>query len=285
MGVIKKIFYRGTILDKPSFRNFFLDMEENIHIHYRDLRIELSRGEFEDICSIFRKQSSELQAIIDEKNYQDGKLANANQEDVRIWTESRLNYELKYHPQRLSIEACSDGYHLHFRNIKLLMNDNEFRQLVKIFSEIDVDSPVAENYEEVLSLIELNDVDFVLDSGNVPGQLLALAVAKYHLPKVRDIFGQIGFTSDPQPGAVHYNGASLKVVVREDKGKTPMDYKRLRGLEKTERLIPYLTRKGEAIDPNELNNIKCQVLDMLAAMEKEQPTFVMADLYSWLYSP
>jgi len=49
-------------------------MEENIHIHYRDLRIELSRGEFEDICDAFRKQSQELQTIINEKNYQDGKL-------------------------------------------------------------------------------------------------------------------------------------------------------------------------------------------------------------------
>ena len=86
MGVIKKILYRGDILGRPRHRNLFLDMEENIHIHYRDLRIELSRGEFEDIAGAFFKQSQELQAVIHEKNYQDGKLPNANQDDVRIWT-------------------------------------------------------------------------------------------------------------------------------------------------------------------------------------------------------
>ena len=79
-------------------------MEENIHIHYRDLRIELSRAEFEEIAGIFVKQPQELQAVILERDYQDGKLPNANQDDVRIWTESRLQHEVKYHPQRFALE-------------------------------------------------------------------------------------------------------------------------------------------------------------------------------------
>lgn len=66
-------------------------MEENIHIHYRNLRIELSRVEFEEFTAAFGKQSAELLNIIRERNYQNGQLPNANQEDVRIWTESRLD--------------------------------------------------------------------------------------------------------------------------------------------------------------------------------------------------
>jgi hypothetical protein len=196
MGVIKKTLYRGNILGKPRHRNLFLDMEENIHIHYRDLRIELSRGEFEDIASAFAKQAAELQAIIEEKKYQDGKLPNANQEDVRIWTESRLKHEVKYHPQRFSLEECGDGYHFHYRNYKLLIDQDEFRQIARLFASLDLDGPYASSYEDVLALLEANDVDFTLDAGNVPGEVLAIAVAQHHVPKIRDIFNNIGFAAE-----------------------------------------------------------------------------------------
>ena len=129
MGVIKKTLFRGQLLGKPRHRHLFLDMEENIHIHYRDLRVELSRDEFEDFVETFSKQSTELGGIIQEKNYQDGKLANTNQEDVRIWTESRLKHDIKYHPQRFSLEECGDGYHFHYRNLKILIDKEEFYQI------------------------------------------------------------------------------------------------------------------------------------------------------------
>ena len=53
MGVIKKLLFKGESLAKVRHKNLFLDMEENIHIHYRDLRIEFSRLEFEEFCKIF----------------------------------------------------------------------------------------------------------------------------------------------------------------------------------------------------------------------------------------
>ena len=142
-------------------------MEENIHIHYRDLRIELSRAEFEDISRIFARQSQELQTIIEEKKYQDGKLPNANQEDVRIWTESKLPNEVKYHPQRVSIEECGDGYHFHYRNYKLLIDRDEFRALASLFRLLELDQPYASTYEDVAELLEANDVDFEMGAGSV----------------------------------------------------------------------------------------------------------------------
>lgn len=286
MGVIKKVLYRGQILGKPRHRNFFLDMEENIHIHHRDLRIELSRGEFEDICAAFGKQSKELLAIIQEKEYQDGKLANANQDDVRIWTESQLKHEVKYHPQRFSIEACSDGYHFHYRNYKLLIDEAEFRQLVKLFKYIDVDAPCAATYTEVLELLEANDLDFVQDAGNVPDKILSIAVASYHLPKVREIFKLIGFTQEAQQGLVCYQGPLLKVLVATDKKRSILDYRHLRGLNQTERLVDFLTHQGAGMEPNLLNRIKCQVLDLYYALKaSQQPMPVETDMQLWLWSP
>lgn len=285
MGVIKKMFYRGNVLSKQRHQHFFLDMEENIHIHYRDLRIELSRSEFEDICDAFRKQSQELQAIIDEKNYQDGKLPNANQDDVRIWTESLLKHNVKYHPQRFSLEECSDGFHFHYRNYKLLFDEAEFRQIAKLFKNLDLDSPYATTYDEVLELLEANDVDFVLDAGNVPGEVLCIAVAKYHFPKIREIFKQIGFTLDAQQYEHRYQGSMLKVVAKVNSQLSASDYRRIRGYSETERLLDFLSRNAADIDPNVLNRIKCQVLDLYFSLNSGSKLNVETDQQLWLYSP
>lgn len=285
MGVIKKMLYRGNLLGKQRHNHFFLDMEENIHIHYRDLRIELSRGEFEDICEAFRKQSQELQIIINEKNYQDGKLPNANQDDVRIWTESQLKHDVKYHQQRFSLEECSDGFHFHCRNYKLLFNETEFRQIARLFKNLDVDSPCASTYDEVLELLEDNDVDFTLDAGNVPGEILAIAVAAYHFPKIREIFKLIGFTLDAQKYEHIYQGAALKVVAKVNTRLSTLDYKRIRGNKETERLVDFLSRNAIGIDPDALNRIKCQVLDLYFALSTGQKMNVDINQQSWLYAP
>lgn len=285
MGVIKKVLYRGHILDKPRHRHFFLDMEENIHIHYRDLRIELSRSEFEDICDAFGKQSKELLSIINKTSYQDGKLPNANQDDVRIWTESLLKHDVKYHPQRFTLEECSDGFHLHCRNYKLLFDEAEFRQIVKLFKNLDVDSPCAATYDEVLELLEDNDVDFTLDSGNIPGEVLHIAVAKYHFPKIMEIFKLIGFTLDAQKFEHHYQGPLLKVVAKVNNTLSALDYKRIRGYNETERLVDFLTRNATTIDPDALNQIRCQVLDLYFSLSTGQKLNVELDQQLWLYSP
>ena len=284
MGVIKKILYRGNILGEPRHRNFFLDMEENIHIHYRDLRIELSRGEFEDIVSAFVKQSAELMAIIEEKRYQDGKLANANQEDVRIWTESRLKHEVKYHPARLSLEECGDGYHFHYRNYKFLIDPPEFRQLVCLFKSLNLDTAYASSYDEVVELLEANDVDFLLDAGNQPDKNLVIRAAKYHLPKIRDIFNYIGFTEETESRPKRYVGPQLTVEVRTETTWSSIDYRRMRGFNRVGLLVDHLARFRAEMNAYQINYIKCQVLDLYCALNSENQPDVETNPWLWLYS-
>jgi Ser/Thr protein kinase RdoA (MazF antagonist) len=285
MGVIKKILHRSNMLGKPRHRNLFLDMEENIHIHYRDLRIELSRGEFEDIVNAFGKQSEELLAVIRDKNYQDGKLPNANQEDVRIWTESRLNHEVKYHPQRFSLEECGDGYHFHFRNYKLLIEEAEFKQIVQLFKSLDVDGPYASSYEEVLALLEANDIDFILALGNVSGEILSITVAQHHIAKIKDIFEYIGFIPETQGAERYYRSSKLTVVVKVDNQRTALDYKRIKSNKSIGQLAEYLAKNAVNIDSGLLNEIKCQVLDLYYALKSGQSLAVETDPQTWLYAP
>lgn len=285
MGVIKKVLYRGNILGKPRHQNLFLDMEENIHIHYRDLRIEMSRAEFEDFAATFRKQSTELQAIIEQKDYQDGKLPNANQDDVRIWTESRLKHEVKYHPRRFSLEECGDGYHFHYRNYKLLIDADEFEQIARLFRNMEIDGRYAATYDEVLALLEANEVDFVLESGNLPGEVLAIAVAHYHIPKIKEIFRYISFAASTEGRALHFSHDALTVIVCASKQKSAQEYRRLRSMSSTCRLADHLSRNGAAINADELNRIKCQVLDLYYVLEKGGSATVDTEPQVWLYAP
>ncbi|WP_152555140.1 phosphotransferase enzyme family protein [Desulfonatronum thiodismutans] len=284
MGVIKRLLFSGDLLNTPRHRNMFLDMEENIHIHFRDLRLELSRGEFEDIVAVFTRQSRELLALIRENEYQDGMLPNANQEDVRIWTESRLRHDVKYNPRKLSLEECGDGYHLHYRNYKILIDPDEFRALVQAFKDIDLDTPYASAYHEVEDLLRANEIDFMLSAGNQPGKVLAISVAKHHLAKVRDIFGYIGFAKEKRDKEVRYIGPRLTVVVTDDVQYTARDYKRINGLSRTERLVDFLSRNSAVINPDELNLIKCQVLDLYSALVSGKSLHVETDPQLWLYA-
>jgi Ser/Thr protein kinase RdoA (MazF antagonist) len=282
MGVIKRVFFRGNILSRPKHRNLFLDMEENIHIHYRDLRIEMSRAEFEEFSATFLKQQAELQEIIEQKQYQDGKLPNANQEDVRIWTESRLRHDVKYHPQRFSLEECGDGFHFHYRNYKLLFDRDEFVQIARVFAAADADAPYPSGYEDVLALIEDNDVDFSFAAGNVPGETLSIAVARYHLPKIKDIFRYIGFDGASEGGVLQYGNGRLVVRVEVSRRSDALEYRRLRGIGHTGRLVDHLARQGARMDPDELNRVKCQVLDLYYALQTGAGITVETDPQLWL---
>ncbi len=285
MGVIKKILYRGEPLGQPRHKNLFLDMEENIHIHYRDLRIELSRAEFEEITSIFQKQSAELLAVIKEKNYQDGKLPNANQDDVRIWTESRLKHEVKYHPQRFSLEECGDGYHFHYRNYKLLIDPGDFREIVNLFRTLEIDAPYAQTRDSVLQLLHDNDIDFMMDGGNVAGEVLAIAVAQHHLPKVRDICKYIGLVQESKGEDCIYCGPSVKLIAKPDRRFSSLDYKRMRGVASTEGLINYLAANSAQMKAVDINHVKCQVLDLYYALISGKALNVDLDPQMWLIAP
>jgi Ser/Thr protein kinase RdoA (MazF antagonist) len=284
MGVIKKVIFRGHILAKPKHKNLFLDMEENIHIHYRDLRIELGRAEFEEFAATFLRQAAELGAIIRERNYEDGKLPNANQEDVRIWTESRLRHDIAYHPRRLSLEECGDGYHFHYRNYKLLLDPEEFRQLAAVFAAVDPAGGYARTYAQVLELLEENDIDFVYAPGNAPDEVLSIAVARYHVPKVKEIFRYIGFAAGGADGSFEFISDSLRVLVQTAKTLGAGDFRRFRALSGTERLVDFLARCAPATDSNEINRIKTRVLGLYHTILQGSGVTVETDPQLWLYA-
>lgn len=284
MGVIKRILHRDSTLSRPRHRNLFLDMEENIHIHYRDLRIELSRGEFEELVHTFSLQSAELLKIIHRNDYKDGKLPNANREDVRIWTESRLSCDVAYNASRFSLEECGDGFHFHYRNYKILIDQEDFKSIVNILKSIDVDGKYASSYHEVLELMEINDLDFVLGFDDAPGTILSLNVAEHHFSKACSILEYIGFVRQPDSPVHRFQGSELNVVITIDKKRSSSDFKQIRSYSGSMSLVDYLRSVRTDISPDELNRIKCQILDVYYSLSSGKMTSVELNPYLWLYA-
>jgi len=282
VGVINKLLFRGGFLSKPRHRNLFLDMEENIHIHYRDLRVELGRAEFEEFAKIFKVQSAELLGIIWEKRYEDGKLPNANQDDVRIFTESRLKKPVKYHPQRVSIEACSDGYHLHYRNYKILIDEADFRGLIEAFRALEPDAPDAATHREVLELLVGNDIDCLRSPRDAEPNLLGLLSAPHHTRKIRNVLENIGFTR-PDPKYRRYFKENLEVVVETLAERPPAGYGMWSGQPRMGSLVSRLLEIDPARDQAELNYLKCQVVDAYLGLRKKTLHNIDTDFKNWMY--
>jgi len=288
MGVIYKMLTRNEGLKKPKHRNLFVDMEENIHIHYRDLRIELSRKEFEDFAATFKTQSAELLKIINERNYLDGVLPNTNQKSVTIWTDSRLPNPVKYHPQRVSIEECSDGYHLHMRNYKLLFDREDFITLKDAFAASNLDSAYAGTPHEIAELLEANHVHYAWtdpdSSTQLDGQQYGqFIVAQYHELKIRGIFTGIGMTRELQ-GSIHRYGKEGLILDISLSTNTSLfaDKVQHKGGSVVQ-LTEYLARE-RPLDPDLLNAIKARVLDTFSLVRNsETPPAINLSYRSWVF--
>jgi Ser/Thr protein kinase RdoA (MazF antagonist) len=138
MGITTYLFHESNDLEAQKFNMFFLDMGENIHFHYRDLRIELSVGEFKELAELFALYSQSVLEQID-AGYQDGVLANTNEAGTlkTFWDkEKKITCPVKYHEQRLVIEETKDGYHLHIRNYKILLRKESFVNFVRAVAPI-----------------------------------------------------------------------------------------------------------------------------------------------------
>lgn len=282
MGVITKLLYRGQDLQVAPFRNLFVDMEENIHIHYRDLRIELSRLEFEDIVKTFTTQSKELLAIIHEKNYEDGKIPNSNQEDVRIWTDSRLPTPVKYHPQRISIEECTDGYHLHLRNYKFLFSHEDFKSFYNAILSIDLNQAYAKTGDEILQLFEDNEMDFVVKKYNQQDNTISIIAAQYHVSKIRTICEKIGMIKSGTSKNYQFKNDNVTIDVLSGSKSLVYQTRKSQSLKSSSLLVAYLL--NNSIDNDTLNHIKTQALELFSyAKQCEKTPDVDLNYLNWTY--
>lgn len=222
MSATIKQFYRGEDLAPTDHRDMFLEIDEGIRIHYRELQLELSVKEFEDFVATLKQQSDKVLDVIQKTNFEDGKSFGVNGEEFRIWAGSQLKHPIAHHPQRVSLEECSDGYHLNYRNYKILLDEKGFGALKRAFASADSEGPVASTFEELAELFEINGIRFeVLDEGEVgtgSRDVHRIAVSEHDASKTRAVMAGIGMEGRLKEDSVIYSkkGLAIELIVNEN---------------------------------------------------------------------
>ncbi|MBU0665082.1 MAG: phosphotransferase [Proteobacteria bacterium] len=272
-------------MEKQKFDMFFLDMGENIHFHYRDLRIELSVGEFKELAELFKVYSQDVLEEI-QAGYNDGVLANTNEAGTlkTFWDkEKKLTFPVKYNEQQLALEETKDGYHLHIRNYKILLRKESFTHLVKAIAPI---LPLLESdtlKRDPVQLLKENELATKLISRlQTEGhEEIVLEVSDIYRNKAGQVLNAIGYSFDSvQDGkTVYVKDGSIVFLVPPGYALSkisPSDVSTDVSLD----LSAFLTRCGHELDAVQLNQLKLKILLLLKMAEKgEIRPFRLQDLY------
>lgn len=113
-------------------RGIWSDLCENIHLHYRNLRLDFSVKEWAAFCSAINNIQKGIEFSIEDKKYREGDPNFLLQVQYNV----PLNSDSKYYPNRSVIEIQRDNtVHFHYRDIRLHWTSDEFEAIAKQFKE------------------------------------------------------------------------------------------------------------------------------------------------------
>lgn len=140
MGAIKKILSNRELPERELHNSrLFVDLSENIHIHHREIRLMFGKEEFFEFTGIIKESAKEVKRYLKkhpeykEMEVFDGLMVAGGVERQRTpLKKSPKPHESKYFPNRLQIELQEekviDSIHIHYRDYRLVMNIETFRQ-------------------------------------------------------------------------------------------------------------------------------------------------------------
>ena len=138
MGDVKKILAIETNENRECGNRLAMDISENIHIHFRDLRLEFSRSEWETFSAFIEESRAKAKPILDE------------------WTEGVYGTEFHWQtntldlqghsvygggwkedgpdPKRWKIELQHNGiYHIHYHDMRIELDAVAFSKFCSMF--------------------------------------------------------------------------------------------------------------------------------------------------------
>lgn len=219
MSTTIKVIYNNEDLVLPDHRDMYIEVDDLVHLHYRDLRLDFGRKEFEDFVGTFRKLTDSLLEIISKTDCKDAPVDDFDGAQYKIWSSSPLKNPA---PGRVALVEGNDGYHLKYRNYDLLLDEKAFRTLKNAFSSCDAEMPMASTFDELLALFKLNRVRFSVQNSDTPagGAHAAhkLVMREDSAAKARAIMAGIGMEGRLRVDKVIYtkNDLVVELVSEED---------------------------------------------------------------------
>jgi len=147
MGAIKKILSEKELPDRELHNSrLFVDLSENVHIHFREIRLMYGVEEFFEFTDIIKESAKEVKKYLKkhpkykEQEVFDGLLvAGGVKRQVTPLQKSPEPHQSKYFNNRLQIELQEeqviDSIHIHFRDYRLVMNFDTFRTFAQGMKE------------------------------------------------------------------------------------------------------------------------------------------------------
>lgn len=110
MGEVRKKIFENNNLSNFMFNNrLAIELCENVHLHYRDMRLEFSSEEFLLLLRVFASLNR-------------GEIRNFNYSNTAfksLFTENILPDKTEFN-NRLVVEEQDQGhYHIHYRNMRI----------------------------------------------------------------------------------------------------------------------------------------------------------------------
>lgn len=111
MGQIKKII-KTAVVPEPLFNTrLVVELCENVHVHYRNIRLEFDKNEFLILLDAFKQINAD---DVTQFKFGSDKYKNLVQKTLPPTTEFNA---------RLQIEEQVEGhYHIHYRNLRIECN-------------------------------------------------------------------------------------------------------------------------------------------------------------------
>lgn len=147
MGAVKKFLARKTLQDRERHNSrLFVDLCENIHIHYREYRLIFSLDEYLEFVDIVGKSTQDVRNYL--ANNPDYKeqvypttimVACGKDRQRKFLKNSPLPHESAYHNNNFAIELqeeyVTDEIHVHWRDLRIALNRENFKDVAEAFIE------------------------------------------------------------------------------------------------------------------------------------------------------
>ena len=133
MGDIKKILAMGKVFPRQITADMiWTDLCEDVHLHYRNVRIDFSEKEFAGFRAAIHHLGQAVEVVSEENQYKEG--------DPNFLIQQMYNEPLcpdsKYYPNRVTIELERDNtVHFHYRDIRLHWSIEEFIKISEMFTQ------------------------------------------------------------------------------------------------------------------------------------------------------
>ena len=139
MGAIKKILVKKDLPGRELHNSrMFVDLSENIHIHFREIRLMFGVEEFFEFFDILKEGAADIKKYLrrhpeyKEQEVMDGILVGGGaKRQIIPLKKSPKPHVSKYFPNRLQIELQEekviDAIHIHYRDYRFVMNFETFR--------------------------------------------------------------------------------------------------------------------------------------------------------------